>query len=158
GIVILRAKREVALQRPLLLTAVALGSFGLVTVVSGLSSGTQQQAWLGVVAVISALGGALLAQRPPLPRGVWLGFLVALSLSAGDVLLQALGLPYLGVPSQYGLDYSGFSEKRTLLAPFLAIALILYATPNLWGVSPRISVVVLRLVGAAVSCSALILS
>lgn len=86
----------------------------------------------GVVAFISPLVAFLVVRGMAHQCWLMLGFVAGCTLSAIDIIFQANGLPYLGVPSEYGFRYSGFSFGSTKVAPFLAVALCVVITPWAW--------------------------
>ena len=86
----------------------------------------------GIVAFISPLAAFLVVREMVNLRWILLGFVAGCTLSALDIIFQANGLPYLGVPSEYGFRYSGFSFGSTKVAPFLAVAICTVISPWAW--------------------------
>lgn len=158
AIIVVRVRRSGGLPLPILIAGGSLIGIGVYCFVSGTASGVQSLSIFGVVAMLSGLIGMMMASRNALHLPLLLGFLVGATASATDVVLQSLGLPYLGTPSIYGIEYSGFSEKRTHLAPILAIAAILYVTPYLWRGRRSLTYLGLRFFGLCVTIVALVLS
>lgn len=143
-------RRHWALQ----VSAIMLAAIGILTAISGGLSRLPGLAVEGLVMATSALLALALVGRnfphPWLLRGLCFG----VTLSALDILLQWAGLPYLGVPSVWGLDYSGFSEKRTHAAPLLAIGALGFLVKHIW--PARLGLV--RAVGFAVCLTGLVLT
>jgi hypothetical protein len=155
---VLRVPPRAEAPRPVVMVGALLGLTGIVTAISGLTAGETGLVTLGVAGLISAFAGTALFRRPELHFPLLAGFLVGITASAADILAQAAGLPYLGRTSVYGLDYSGFSEKRTLVAPLLAVAAILYLSPALWKRLSLPASAAVRIVGTTVTTIALVLS
>ncbi|MFS2242856.1 hypothetical protein [Microbacterium sp. OR16] len=86
----------------------------------------------GAVAFVSPLAAFLVVRKMYHHRWIMLGFVAGCALSAIDIILQVNGLPYLGVPSDWGFRYSGFSFSSTKVAPFLAVALCVVITRWAW--------------------------
>lgn len=93
--------------------------------VSGLTSGAYWLVNTGIVGALSALGAYYLCARIDILRPLLNGFVAGIAASSIDILLQYLGLPYMGNPSIHGLTYTGFSLTRTAAAPLFAVAIVI---------------------------------
>lgn len=85
-----------------------------------------------LVSIISPVVGYLLARKRIHHRFILIGFTFGSALSALDIILQVLGLPFVGMPTAHGFRYSGFSFSSTAVAPLLAIALCVVLCPWVW--------------------------
>lgn len=85
-----------------------------------------------VVSLGSALIAFLLVREHRQFRPLLLGFLTGCLWSAVDIIMQFMGLPFLGTQSQYGFRHAGFSFSSTQVAPLLATAICLVITPWIW--------------------------
>lgn len=88
--------------------------------------------FIPVVSLVSALVAYLVIKARMHHRWLLLGFMAGCALSGLDIISQAAGLPYLGMPSEYGFRYSGFSFSSTNVAPLLAVAACIAIMPWAW--------------------------
>lgn len=107
---------------------IALAVVGLFTAIAGLVGGSTTEALSGVIGAGSVVAAFLLARRSQLRGPVLAGFVVGTLASALDIISQASGGPFMGMPTIYGIRYSGLSYSSTAISPLMAIALILVLT------------------------------
>lgn len=132
-VLFLRTSRDTSSNSNRLLFACFAGLvfIGLMSVAKGLD-GNAEQLVRGLIGILSALAGVLLAQRRILHQDLLRGFVLGMTASAVDIVLQVAGLPFFGMPSAFGFRYSGFSFNSTTLAPLLAVAAVLTLSSWLW--------------------------
>lgn len=92
-------------------------------------TGVAFQSLVGIVSIILAY---LVTKNVFLNRKMLVGFLVGSAWSALDIILQVLGLPYLGTATEWGTRYPGLGLSSTNTAPFLALGLALVISNFLW--------------------------
>ncbi|WP_211439868.1 hypothetical protein [Corynebacterium glutamicum] len=139
--------------RPLLgIAALLLISVGILSILKAfLSDGNFIPA---AAALVSPIVAYLLAKFQNLHRMLLLGLVFGCFLSSLDIILQVLGMPFLGTPSTDGFRYSGFSLKSTHVAPLLAVAICIVLSNWAW----RTRQVLLRLLLLGTLFTALLLS
>lgn len=86
-----------------------------------------------LVSFVSPFVGYLVVRKQVHLNHILMGFSVGAALSAFDIVLQVLGLPFIGMPTAYGFRYSGFSFSSTSVAPLLAIAICITISSWVWG-------------------------
>lgn len=85
-----------------------------------------------IIGIVSIVLAYQITKNAPVNRYILTGLLFGATLSAFDIILQVLGLPYLGTETDWGTRYAGLGINSTNTAPFLALGLILVISNFLW--------------------------
>lgn len=122
-LIVLRAPRAERSRRVrwVLIGAALLLLVGMVALVRTASDGGDYTRH--AIAIVSVIAAAAVAGGKGVVRPILIGFTVGMTASAADIILQAAGLPYIGMTSDYGNRFSGLSFNSTTVAPFLAVAI-----------------------------------
>lgn len=105
-------------------SALMIGLVGLVAAIKGY--GEEGSLFTtGVTMLLSVAVSYQIARRTQVHSRILLGFVVGNLLSSIDIIFQYVGLPYIGMPSEWGDRYSGFSHISTTAAPLLAVSILI---------------------------------
>lgn len=116
-------------------------------------TGLVLQSLIGIISVVLAY---LVTRSACLNRKMLIGFLFGTTWSALDIILQVVGLPYLGTATEWGTRYPGLGATSTNTAPFLALGLVLVISNFLWKRSTPWAI--LRIGSAVLLATGLLLS
>lgn len=157
-ILIVRSGRDYRRQPLMIFLGSLLTATAIVTLVSGISSNVERLILTGISGVASTILAMLIVGRSQMYEHILRGLAFGVALSALDAIMQWAGLPFVGTPSSWGQDFSGFGASRTQAAPYFALGFLLFLAPSLWVKRSSILWMSLRGLGGCLSLVGLILS